>query len=381
MTATAATNPGTTIEADVAIIGAGPAGTATAVELGQLGVRGVVLTDTHGFPRDKTCGSGVSPKGIKVLRALGVWPEVEHAAVPIRGLRLVTPGGQDVSLSAGDELEAIICKRRVLDHLLLKRAESLGVTFVPGCTARELIEEDGRVAGFRTREGHTVRARYTVVAGGAHCTLTTKERPKRTRLVQAIMGWWENVPHRPDYVEMIFDRMVSPYYGWLFPESADRVNIGITYEDVEHAIKARELFQLFLDKHYAERLVDAHPVGKWKGHPIAYDYTVGDLASPGRLVVGEAGRMTHPATGEGIYQGMRSGQLAAAALDDILSGRRSELVASRIYEWRCKLAFEASFLAGGAFRKVLQTPLLDWAVTAGTHPAMQNMTAKVLARM
>ena len=237
MTATDATNPGTTIEADVAIIGAGPAGTATAVALGQLGVRGVVLTDKHGFPRDKTCGSGVSPKGIKVLRALGVWPEVERAAVPIRGLRLVTPGGQDVYLSAGDELEAIICKRRVLDHLLLERAESLGVTFVPECTASELIEEDGRVAGFRTREGHTVRARYTVVAGGAHCTLTTKERPKRTRLVQAIMGWWDNVPHRPDYVEMIFDRMVSPYYGWLFPESADRVNIGITYEDVEHAIK------------------------------------------------------------------------------------------------------------------------------------------------
>ena len=91
--------------------------------------------------------------------------------------------------------------------------------------------------------------------------------------------------------------------------------------------------------------------------------------------------MTHPATGEGIYQGMRSGQLAAAALGDMLSGRKSELVACRTYEWRCKLAFEASFLAGGAFRKVLQTPLLDWAVTAGTHPAMQNMTAKVLARM
>jgi flavin-dependent dehydrogenase len=107
---------------------------------------------------------------------------------------------------------------------------------------------------------------------------------------------------------------------------------------------------------------------------------VGNLASPGRLVVGEAGRMTHPATAEGIYQGMRSGQLAAAALHDMLSGR-SEAVACRTYEWRCKLAFEASFLAGGAFRKVVQTPLLDWAVSAGTHPTMQSMTAKVLARM
>src|SRR3954452_15032305 len=87
-----------TIQADVAIIGAGPAGTATAVHLGQLGVKNVVLLDRLDFPRDKTCGSGLSPKGIKALKALGVWQDVAPEAYKINGLRLVTPGDREVYL-------------------------------------------------------------------------------------------------------------------------------------------------------------------------------------------------------------------------------------------------------------------------------------------
>jgi geranylgeranyl reductase family protein len=372
---------GTVINAEVGIIGAGPAGTATAVALGQLGVRGGVLADKHGFPRDKTCGSGVSPKGIKVLRTLGVWPELEREATWIRGMRLVTPGDRETFLSAGGALDAIVCKRRTLDHVLLKRAQRLGVTFVPDCAANSLIEHDGRVVGFRTRQGHEVRSRYTVVAGGTHCALTTKGRPTPNRLIQAIMGWWKGVPYRSGHIEMIFDKMIAPYYGWLFPESDDVVNIGITYEDLDHSHKARELFQRFLDKHYADRLAGAEQLGRWKGHPIAYDYSVGNLTAPGQLVVGEAGRMTHPATAEGIYQAMQSGIYAAQAIRDILSGRRSEFVAFRTYEWRCKMAFEASFLAARAFRKLVQTPALDWMVGVSDNPAVQSLTGRVLALM
>src|SRR5436309_11192161 len=98
--------------ADVAIIGAGPAGTAAAIHLGQLGVRNVVLADRDDFPRDKTCGSGISPKGIEVLKALGVWEQVAADAYWIRGLRLVTPGGREVYVSGGERASAIICRRR-----------------------------------------------------------------------------------------------------------------------------------------------------------------------------------------------------------------------------------------------------------------------------
>src|SRR5262245_21895970 len=118
------------IHSQVVVIGAGPAGTAAAIHLGQLGVRDVVLVDRHDFPRDKTCGSGVSPKGIEVLKSLGVWDQVAPQSYRIQGLRLVTPGDREVYISGGDAAAAIICCRRILDHLLLQRAVSLGTRVI-----------------------------------------------------------------------------------------------------------------------------------------------------------------------------------------------------------------------------------------------------------
>src|SRR5262249_41832573 len=153
-------------------------------------------------------------------------------------------------------------------HLLLQRALALGIRFVPNFDTRELIYDGERVAGFKDRDGKTIHARFTVVANGAHSTFTVDPQPRR--LIQAIMGWWENVPYEPHHVEMVFDRMVTPYYGWLFPESRTRVNIGICYEDDDHTKNARTLFRQFLNKHYAARLAGAEQVGDWKGHPISY---------------------------------------------------------------------------------------------------------------
>ena len=118
------------ITADVAVIAAGPAGAATALRLAQLGVE-VMLVDRADFPRDKTCGSGLSPRGLATLRALGVWDELEATAYPISGLRLVTRGGCETYLSGGTAAGAAICPRRVLDHALLDRARALGVRFLP----------------------------------------------------------------------------------------------------------------------------------------------------------------------------------------------------------------------------------------------------------
>lgn len=367
------------MKADVVIVGAGPAGTAAAAHLGQLGVADAVLVDKLDFPRDKTCGSGVSPKGIAVLRELGVWPEVKQHAYPITGVRLVTPGGRESYQSAGDAVEAVVCQRRVLDHLILKRAQSAGVRFVRHFTADAVIEEGGRVVGVRAKDGREVRARLTMIAGGTHCRLVPTRRPRR--LIQAIMGWWEGVPFRPGHVEMLFDRDLAPYYGWLFPESAERVNIGITYEDPRNERNARDVFTRFLDKHYASRLRAARPIGGWKGHPIAFSYRIGGLTSPGRMVIGESGLLTHPATAEGIYQGMKSGMLAAEAARDIVQSGTSEAAAFARYHKRVNMAFGLSFLGGAAFRALVKTPVLDWLVVASEQPLIKSATAKVMAAM
>jgi geranylgeranyl reductase family protein len=368
--------------ADVVILGAGPAGTAAAAHLGSLGVRKVVLVDRHDFPRDKTCGSGISPRGIDTLKKLGVWDEVEPHSYRITGIRIVTPGGLESWQSAGDVADAVVCQRRILDHILLKKAISRGVEFVPNFDASDVLTDDGRVTGIRGRDGREIRARYTMIAGGSHCRVGLPEqRPKR--VIQAIMGWWEGVPFRPGHVEMLFDRMVEPYYGWLFPESDTRVNIGICYEDPANGTKhnARELFQKFLDAHYADRLKSATQIGGWKGHPVFWSYDIEKLTRPGAVVIGESGLMTHPATAEGIYQGMKSGMMGADAVADVLRGRVAEPKAFAEYEKRCNRAFRLSFLGGGVFRRLVRTSALDWMIKASETPAMKSVTAKLMAAL
>lgn len=367
------------IGADVAIIGAGPAGAAAALRLGQLGVRDVLLVDRADFPRDKTCGSGLSPRGLEVLRALGVWEEAARHAYSITGLRLVTPGDREVYLSGGEAAAAVICPRRTLDGLLLERARALGARFLPEFTVTALREEGDRVVGFVARDGRAVRARFTVVADGGHSSFAPDRRPRR--LLQAIMGWWEGVPFRPHHVEMVLDRMVAPGYGWLFPESATRVNIGICYEDPRHRENGRRLFERFLEKHYTRRLAGAVAVGGFKGHPISYTFRVGRLSSPGRLVIGEAGRLVHPATAEGISQGMCSGILAAETLAEILAGRRDERSALAAYEARCRRAFRLSFGAARLWRAAIRTPLLDWIAAGVERPAVRTALARLMATM
>jgi len=375
--------------ANVVILGAGPAGTAAAAHLGMLGVRNVVLVDRHDFPRDKTCGSGISPKGIATLKELGVWHEVEPASYRISGIRIVTPSGYESYQSAGDLADAVVCQRRTLDHILLKKALARGVQFIPNYDAAEVLTEagsedrvGGRICGIKSRDGREIRAKYVVIAGGSHCKVGLPEKRAR-RTIQAIMGWWEGMEFRPGHVEMIFDRMIAPYYGWLFPESEARVNIGITYEDPSDGPKhnARELFTRFLDAQYKERLKGATQIGAWKGHPIVWSYDVEKLTQPGSIVVGESGLMTHPATAEGIYQGMRSGMLGAEAISDVMSGRMSEAASFAHYETRCKKAFHLSFLGGGVFRKLVRTNALDWMIKAGDQPLMKATTAKIMAAM
>jgi len=368
------------LEAQVAVVGAGPTGAAAALALRQRGIEDVVLLDSRDFPRDKTCGSGLSPRAIEILNELEIWEAIEPIAYPINGLKLVTSRGNEARISAGDDRAAAICLRREFDYVLQQSAVRSGAHFVPFFNAKlGIIDDSGgndRWVGVRAADGREVRARYTVVATGAHAKLTSNF--SRKRAIHTIMGWWEGVDFTPHQIEMIWDDLVLPCYGWLFPETPTRVNIGITYDDDDKSKNARQLFEQFLDKHYGDRIATGKQIWGLRGFPIIYTYRCGSLSSPGRLIAGEAGRLTHPATGEGISQGLGSALFAADAIADILTGRRNERQALRRYNRRCARTFIPSFWLGRAFRAALHTPLLDWIVRAGSVPAVQRATARLL---
>lgn len=363
---------------NVIIVGAGPGGCATAIALAQRGVRDVMLVDRSKFPRQKTCGSAISPLGLRVLADLGVDTEVRRRAAVIHSLILTTPGNRTIQLRGGEA--AAVLLRKEFDQLLVDRARALGVTFRDGLTVTGLIEENGRVTGVRAGAGE-MRARFVVSADGAHSQFSVDARPKRT--LATIMGWWEHFEYEPGTIEMVFDRMLSPLYGWMFPEAPSRVNIGIVVDGDRAGSggdlgNLRPVFQNFLARHYEARLRTAQPVGRWAGHPISYTTWTSSASRPGALCVGEAARLTNAATGEGIYQAMRCGVIAGETLAGVVEGRVAEPEAWRAYTRQCRRAFAPGFIMGHAFRAAVRSGVLDGAAMAYAQPRLRRMAAWAL---
>ena len=113
------------IHYDVAVIGAGPAGSAAAYFLARGGLR-VALLDKSDFPRDKTCGDGLTPRALKVLDTMGVLPEVENLAFRCSGVTL--RGSDEVTFrldlsQRDDSLQyLLILPRFILDDILRRHA-------------------------------------------------------------------------------------------------------------------------------------------------------------------------------------------------------------------------------------------------------------------
>jgi geranylgeranyl reductase family protein len=363
----------------VVIVGAGPGGAAAAVALASRGVRDVVLLDKDQFPRDKTCGSGLSPNAVALLDELGIGAEVRRLGYFINAARIVTPGNRAMHFESAES--AIVLLRKHFDNLLVERATSQGVTFRPGFHARELVKENGRAVGVRGKDGEVVRADYVLCADGAHSIFSIDPRPRRT--ISTLMGWWEGFPIEPNTLEMVFDKNLAPLYGWMFPENDERVNIGICMDGEDASGEkttrnVRDVFQRFLDDHYRVRLRGARQIGRLKGHPISYTTWIGHTHAPGVVFLGEAARITHNATGEGIYQAMQSGVYAADAVAKVLSGERSFEAAMREYERACRRRFTASFVVGHAVRALVKTPLLDGIAALYNSPRVRGAVQGVL---
>jgi geranylgeranyl reductase family protein len=357
---------------NVVIIGAGPGGSAAAIALAHRGVRDVLLVDRARFPRDKTCGSGISPLGLRVLGELGVEDAVRRLGRMIHSLILTTPGNHRVQIGGADA--AVILLRRDFDQLLVDRARALGVEFRDGAAVTGLIEEGGRIAGVQIGD-EEIRSRHVLCADGAHSSFSIDSRPRRT--LSAIMGWWENFDYEPGTLEMIFDRQIRPLYGWMFPETTTRVNIGLVVDGARAGGgdlgNLRQVFEGFLERHYAARLRTAQPAGKWSGHPISYSAWTRGAVRPGALYVGESARLTNAATGEGIYQAMRCGIIAADAVSRVINDGVAEEQAWRDYTRQCRRTFVPGFLIGHAFRGAVRLGLLDLAARAYAQPRLRRI--------
>jgi geranylgeranyl reductase family protein len=308
---------------DVIIVGAGPAGSATAYFLARAGVH-VLLLDKASFPRDKTCGDGLSPRAQHMLAAMGLLDTVAQQAHSAEALHLYAPNAQRAVAAVHSEFDlpnrTLILPRQTFDHLLQQHAIAAGAHFRVA-RVRGLLREGGQVAGVKLAH-ETLRAPLVVLATGATTGLPSEAGllPRRPRLSVAARRYFQGVSEVGQHLDFYFDNVPLPGYGWLFPTGPDSANVGIWYGG-RWPLSSRAAFVPFVQQHPRLRrlLAGAQAKQPLKSYPLRTDFLQSRRLQPGVLGVGEAVGLVNPFTGEGIDYALESGQMAAGVIAEALA--------------------------------------------------------------
>lgn len=353
----------------VVVIGAGPAGSAAAMNLTKFADLEVILLDKATFPRRKVCDSGLSPWTLQLLDRMGVGEMIRQEAYPIKAGIIGGVGGTAVELRS--HYQAAVLLRSRFDTLLAYEVAKRGAELKEGVRVKGSIYENGRFLGVKTSQGK-IEADAAIICSGGASKLAKSDRP-RSKL-HAAMAWYEGVEGISDAVEIYFDAMVKPYYGWVFPESDRRVNIGICYDPTIGKLNARQRFTAFVEGRLAKRVKYASSIGYLMNHPIHTTHRPTALVQPGTLIAGEAGNLVDPATAEGIHTALASGAIAGKFLGSLLN---EGLVPSSQnlspYTKLIQQKIGSRLWAGNAFRQVARTPILDLTLRFGTFKPVKNI--------
>jgi flavin-dependent dehydrogenase len=173
---------------DLVIVGAGPAGTAAAIEAKRRGLS-VWLLDKKLFPRDKTCGDGVSSGAGRIMKDMGI-PLVSKSlrARAINGVSIQGPAGTERTyISEGTNGLAFTSRRMDLDKALFDKAVEVGAEFAEAAVRKLVRDENNRVVGVAASDGQEYRGKIVVAADGATSVIRrelmgTGERPYATAI-------------------------------------------------------------------------------------------------------------------------------------------------------------------------------------------------------
>jgi flavin-dependent dehydrogenase len=317
---------------DVIVVGAGPAGAATAALLADLGWEVLVL-DRARLPRAKICGEYLSPEAQRILDRLGVLKALDAAgAAPIAGMRITAPDGTVVRgryRPVGDwrpyRSHALAVGRATLDGVLADRLRLLPVDLREGLRVTDLILEGDRVAGVEAMDADGGRRRFrapvVVGADGRGSVIAHRlgcRRPPRLRRA-ALVTYLAGVEGCGDEGEIYID---PPDYAILNPLGPDRVNASLVVPLAHLAPWSARLDAFFTARIRQFRHLSARLAGAERVAPVA---ALGPLAcrvAPPRhggvLLVGDAAGFHDPLTGEGIYTALRGAELAAETVDAAL---------------------------------------------------------------
>ena len=293
---------------DVAVIGAGPAGTAAAFILLEKGLK-VLLLDKYEFPRKKPCAGGITPKGFQLF-PYDISPVIKRECRTIK----ITPPGSTPFHIQDEKTLCHMTRREELDFFSLRQVMKKGAEFRVIQKIQSIREKAHLVEIDAGRDGF--KASYLIGADGANSIVrrfAAKGRfwQKQTAIEADVkMDRPENHP-----MEFDFSKLKNGYF-WIFPKD-DHVNIGIYSFGSQTSLQIRQLVE------YAGKKLSSHKLERVKGYPICTGGVHYKPESGRILLCGDAAGLAEPLLGEGIYFAVKSGQEAAFSILEAEAGHVS----------------------------------------------------------
>ena len=357
---------------DVVVVGAGPAGAAAGYWLAEAGHR-VLVVERKRFPRDKTCGDGLTPRAVHQLEEMGLGERlVDHQRFD--GLRSIAHG---VTLELAWPEHPVfpsygyVVRRRDLDEMVAEQAVKAGATLRSGTEAVAPLVEDGLVRGAvlhdKDDDTHTeVRARYLVVADGSNSRFGRALGAARDRsypMGMAVRGYFESPRHDDPWIESHLDISDKdgnhlPGYGWIFPVGDGTVNVGVgllsTFAGWKH-VNTSHLMDAFCETAPAYWGISPETsCGPPTGGKLPTGLSVAPKVGPTWLTVGDAAGSVNPFNGEGISVAYETGRIAAEIVDEAL--RTGDGLALTRYEERLAEEYDLYFKVARAFVRAIGNP-------------------------
>lgn len=304
---------------DLAIVGAGPAGSSCAITAAKLGLN-VALIDKASFPRDKCCGDGLTASALRHVNRLGVDVRELEGYCGITRTLMSSPSGRVAEIPVEPSLAAVV-PRVHFDAALVDAARERGVTVLE---ATELKEADANSEDVTLRtSGEPVRARYAVGADGIWSPL----RRALGLETRSYLGEWhafrqyvEDVAQPRDELWVWFEKDLLPGYAWSFPSSQGAANVGFGIHRGPRTSgkQLQEIWSSLMDRPAIREVLGdkAARLQRHKAWPIPVTNDPALLSDAGGRVLfaGDAARLADPMTGEGIGQALESGVAAAESV-------------------------------------------------------------------
>ena len=370
---------------DVAVIGAGPAGAATAIRAARGGAR-VTVFERASPGRDKVCGDGLTPRAVAALHELGIDLDGAHR---IDGLRMIAGNTRRELLWPANNRfgpHGAVWPRRALDRHLVEAAEAAGAEIVWDTEVLPALADDGTVTGVEASQGGGRWPADLVVlatgAPGSAARILGAERVDSEPFGLAIRTYAPSPRHADRHLEACLTLRGAeggwvPGYGWMFPAGDGTVNIGAGSMSTMKGFRRLNLNRLLND--YRDLVADEWELGEYLERPRAWRLPMSAVRrhGPGWAAVGDAAGLINPMNGEGIDYGLESGMLLADLfLEDPAAAPDSyDRIVGERFDGFLRTGRRFSFLIGHP--RILRNGLR---MAVGTQ-AVANITLQVMGNL